>query len=220
MSAHDFHALAKTCADKIVEHDYYVNLWARVKHTKPIDECSVGEALKPFQDFWELLPDSIAIHRPPFSLICELAGEYCQMDPEALARTVDQTIANAQARGAQVHLVEADYSDLESRVLTPTTIITGCELVDPSSNRIAHGDLWRCGDVFFFNAVLSDGETAWKPNNLTPDQLRDRRIITLKPEVNYFERRGIIIFPTAWGQLNTGALTYLQGFAPPTGRGA
>ena len=116
-----------------------------------------------------------------------------------------------------MNILTEHYDRLEDRIMSPSVLITGCNLVDPSSNRIVHGDLWECGDTYFFNAVLSPinrsigaTEAAWEPLDLTPDQLRDYRIITIKPEVNFFERRGIILFPKAWGQLNTGALKYLK----------
>lgn len=87
---------ARQVADHILAEGYYIPLWNAVKHTKPISSCTKAEALRPFQDFWEALPDSPAIRRGPFFDICDLAEEYCfgtDGDEEAAARTID-TVAD------------------------------------------------------------------------------------------------------------------------------
>jgi hypothetical protein len=61
----------------IKDHDYYQEIWERVKHKKPLEECSKAELLEPFQDFWEELPDNLSIRREPFFQVCELAEEFC-----------------------------------------------------------------------------------------------------------------------------------------------
>lgn len=87
---------AAQVARHIVEEGYYIGRWDRVKHKKPIAECTKAEALRPFQDFWEALPDSPAIRQGPFFDICDLAEEYCfgtDGDEEAASRTID-TVAD------------------------------------------------------------------------------------------------------------------------------
>lgn len=62
---------------QIYAYDYFVAGWQEVKHKKPLEECSTEELLRPFQDFWSLLPDSRSCRREPFFAICDLAEEYC-----------------------------------------------------------------------------------------------------------------------------------------------
>lgn len=95
---------------------------------------------------------------------------------------------------------------------SPSTIITGCDLAVPGDHKAVHGDLWSLSDCYIFNAVLTEkGEAAWFPyDDYTISQLQNKKIITLKPNVNYFERRGVIVFLLAHGQYNTGALNYLR----------
>lgn len=105
----------------------------------------------------------------------------------------------------------ANYLSTAGSVPPPSVLITGCELAIPWENKLAHGDLWECGDVYFLNAVYYKGETMWKAyDSLSTYQLENSRLITLRSDVSYFERRGIILFPKAWGQFNTGALSYLN----------
>lgn len=74
---------------EILKEAYYLDIWAKVKPELPWDKLTKAEALAPFQAFWEELPDSMSIHRAPFSKICDLAEEYCMMDAEALKRTAE-----------------------------------------------------------------------------------------------------------------------------------
>lgn len=64
------------CIAAIYNYDYYLHLWEEVRHSKSLDECTTAELLRPFQDFWEILPDTPAIQRVPFYKICDLAEEY------------------------------------------------------------------------------------------------------------------------------------------------
>lgn len=61
----------------IFREDYYVMNWNVVKHTKPLTGLTLEEILKPFQDFWNQLPDSKAVRRAPFFDVCDLAEAYC-----------------------------------------------------------------------------------------------------------------------------------------------
>lgn len=83
-------------ADKAIHAEgYYLDIWAKVRPTLPWSELTKKEALKPFQRFWEELPDSPAIHRHPFNSICNLAEEFVEMDTtgEELARTAAIALA-------------------------------------------------------------------------------------------------------------------------------
>lgn len=60
----------------IYEQDFYVSIWESVAHKQPITELEKRDILKPFQDFWNTLPDTPYIRREPFFAICDLAEEY------------------------------------------------------------------------------------------------------------------------------------------------
>ena len=68
---------ASECIDRIKRDKYFLDIWETVSHKKPLVECSKDELLKPFQDFWEELPDDPSIRRGPFFEICDLAERYC-----------------------------------------------------------------------------------------------------------------------------------------------
>lgn len=87
------------------------------------------------------------------------------------------------------------------------TIITGCDLLVPSysTKLTAHGDLWQVGNVWVFNAVLGeDGEARW---NIQP---RPRFLVTLGRETNYFERRGVFVFPQYAADLSPEATQHIE----------
>lgn len=111
----DFHSEAIACVQRIEAEGYYPEIWAQVKHDRPIINCTVAEALAPFQDFWEALPDSPAIRFGPFFTICDLASEFCSLDDEALQRTVDQTVANALARGSHVTVYSSPEEESQEK---------------------------------------------------------------------------------------------------------
>ena len=72
--------------------DYYLSLWDAVKHTKPLSAHTLDSLLKPFQDFWNMLPESKSIRRVPFFGVCDLAEAYCfdlVHEPDELAHVVD-----------------------------------------------------------------------------------------------------------------------------------
>ena len=70
------------CVEAINGAQYYLHIWKNVSHTKPLNECTRNELLKPFQDFWEKLPDKQEIRGYPFFLICDLAEEYLMGDED------------------------------------------------------------------------------------------------------------------------------------------
>jgi hypothetical protein len=61
---------------EIKSDHYYLHIWKNVSHKKPLDECTRTELLKPFQDFWNALPDTKSIRTGPFFKICDLAVEW------------------------------------------------------------------------------------------------------------------------------------------------
>lgn len=68
----------KDTIDHIYAYDYFVSQWEKVKHTQPIYEINdMNTLLKPFQDFYDKLPDSSACRRDPFFAVCDLAEEWC-----------------------------------------------------------------------------------------------------------------------------------------------
>ena len=70
-------AMVQYVIDAIFREDYYVMKWNAVKHAKPLTGLTVEELLKPFQDFWDSLPDSGTVRRFPFFPVCDLAESYC-----------------------------------------------------------------------------------------------------------------------------------------------
>lgn len=87
-------------------------------------------------------------------------------------------------------------------------IITGCELLDKHGGRQVHGDLWQSGDCFIFNACLDlKGETAWV---YIPWAEEGRKVVTIDWAVNYFERRGVIVFEKLHSTLNQVARDYIN----------
>ena len=79
----DWKALAAACDKDIVQNDYYVNIWKEVRGDLPFEQRTKFEALAPFHEFWERLPDRAAIQRPPFATICDLSEEFVFGPPEA-----------------------------------------------------------------------------------------------------------------------------------------
>jgi hypothetical protein len=91
-------------------------------------------------------------------------------------------------------------------------VITGCGISCGAG--YAWGDLHMVEDTLIFNAVLdSSGNTKWDFEKQNLERLRDRPLVTLRPEANYFERRGVIIFSREEAQFNapaTNKLNYVQ----------
>lgn len=73
---------ARHCIHEIHTHAYFLDRWRSVEHTKPLEDCNKMELLKPFQDFYQLLPLKTAVRVHPFFLVCDLAEEYCFGDAE------------------------------------------------------------------------------------------------------------------------------------------
>lgn len=86
-------------------------------------------------------------------------------------------------------------------------IITGCTLSD-TTGRWVNGDLFDEGDCFIFNALVSEGETAWQYRH-SPH--RYPRELHIGDERQFFERRGVIVIEKLRCSLNTTARLYLKG---------
>ena len=101
--------------------------------------------------------------------------------------------------------------------IAPECIITGCALVDQSggSERAVHGDLYRAGDTFIFNAVLNDkGEAAWRYDGADRnDSLAGDRRTAYIHAGEFFERRGVIVFSKQQAMLNAAALKHICNFS-------
>lgn len=78
----DWRKQAEHVIHEIHTNGYYIDRWRSVEHKKPLRECNKEELLKPFQDFWERLPDRASIRVHPFFAVCDLAEEYCFGDAE------------------------------------------------------------------------------------------------------------------------------------------
>lgn len=64
----------KRCLAEVIANDYYLSIFRNVeaKYTD-IQTCEDPKIINSFwNDFWWNLPDSLAIHRQPFNLICDL----------------------------------------------------------------------------------------------------------------------------------------------------
>lgn len=88
-------------------------------------------------------------------------------------------------------------------------LITGCDLVDQAHNRWCHGDLFRWGDSWVFNACLN-ADNFLGPNWNTSNEGR-------KPHPNhilvksYWQRRGVFVIALTDGYLSASAADYILG---------
>ncbi len=69
----------KECVESIQKEEYFLPIWEKVKHQKPLELCTDEELLEPFQNFWDSLPDHRGIRRYPFFKICDLAEDYMSL---------------------------------------------------------------------------------------------------------------------------------------------
>lgn len=83
-------------------------------------------------------------------------------------------------------------------------LITGCELIDPDQGKWCHGDLWVEGGCYVHNAVLVDGEAAWKYDE---PPTGTKAVIVCTDD--YFERRGVIVVEILDAELNALAREYI-----------
>ena len=85
-------------------------------------------------------------------------------------------------------------------------LITGCDLVDQAHNRWCHGDLFRWGDCWVFNAVLDEQmEPRW--HLVHEDKPRDKHILVR----NFWERRGVFVVQLTDGYFSAKAADYILG---------
>jgi hypothetical protein len=88
-----------------------------------------------------------------------------------------------------------------------TCIITGCVLRNGGQN--VGGDLHRIGDAYVFNAIVTEnGATRWVDDDTYSHYQRE---VDASGSVQYFERRGVVVFSRAGAVLNEAAHNYLRG---------
>ena len=70
----------RECINAVADYDYYVNIFSIVAKNRQIMEMDDPTEICTFwNDFWYALPDTKAIHRAPFDLVCDLAeGSYLE----------------------------------------------------------------------------------------------------------------------------------------------
>jgi len=98
-----------------------------------------------------------------------------------------------------------------------TCLITGCALYNAAGNMWVWGDLHKIGHNYVFNAVLADnGEAGWQvggsalmSTNTADAFASEKNAVCFEGGQQFFERRGVITFPAAFGRLNKAASTYL-----------
>jgi hypothetical protein len=90
-------------------------------------------------------------------------------------------------------------------------VITGCFLFAPNEQRVAYGDLHQIGgEAYVFNAVLEEGETMWRDGFPPPStRAEDSARVVSVDSNNYFERRGVIVFPEYAAVLNDAAREHI-----------
>ena len=123
----------------IYTSDYYVNLWEQVKDGRDITGLSDVELCEMLNDFWYILPDSKAIHRAPFYVLCDLCEgiDDLDIDPTRLdvilssgTHTIEFTKKNGEYRKMQatrdINIIRQhlpDCEDLEPVQLSDTSIV-------------------------------------------------------------------------------------------------
>jgi hypothetical protein len=87
-------------------------------------------------------------------------------------------------------------------------LITGCELLDRSHNRIVHGDLHEEGDCFVFNACYTkENGTAWSYD--IGDKLETHAVVSIPFGYEYRDFRSVIVIPKNIADLNKAARDYI-----------
>ncbi len=85
-------------------------------------------------------------------------------------------------------------------------LITGCDLIVPDESKAVRGDLFKLDNhTYIFNACCDGHDTHWQWGAY----MGHGSAIKLNPGVEYFERRGIIVFSTVDAKLNDYAVKYL-----------
>lgn len=89
--------------------------------------------------------------------------------------------------------------------MTQRCLITGCALYVEDLGAAAWGDLHTDGRSYIFNACLRGGETAWDYQTRPTD-----KCLLVPDNVNFFERRGVIVVPVGCARLNPAAEAYIH----------
>lgn len=89
-------------------------------------------------------------------------------------------------------------------------IITGCNFVDPFSNRYLIGDLYQINhDTFAFAGNQQNGSALWLYGEVNGHN--SPRSISLKPAgANYFEKRGVVVLSRDQFDFNEAAAEYVK----------
>lgn len=91
----------------------------------------------------------------------------------------------------------------------PQCLITGCELHSPTEGWWVHGDLFRIGTSYVFNAVLNEMAEANKQyGNTVPSW---KNVLTIDGQ--YWEKRGVFVIPILNAELNQVAKDYVEKWA-------
>jgi hypothetical protein len=85
--------------------------------------------------------------------------------------------------------------------MTVQCMITGAVLHIKDEGKWARGDLHRIGSTYVFNAIVWDD--AWNYGEIE-GPLTDM-VISLPYGLDYFERRGVVVFPVTNAALNPAA---------------
>ena len=113
----------------IYSNDYYVKLWERVKNGRDITGLRDEELCMMLNDFWDILPDSMSIHREPFNEMCDLCEGINVLGPTSLGmllssgiHTIEFTKKNGEYRKMQatrdINIIRQHLPDCEA--LEPT----------------------------------------------------------------------------------------------------
>lgn len=94
-------------------------------------------------------------------------------------------------------------------------LITGCAFYVPDEEKAVHGDLWHHGDCFIFNAVVHGFATAWMHRAEAKLLIAaPQRVITLIPDAEYFDRRGVVVCCKLHATLNKAAREHMAKWNP------
>lgn len=100
--------------------------------------------------------------------------------------------------------------------MSQSCLLTGCALLIPAEAKTLWGDLHVFNDQYVFNGVLDRNGQAqwnhmpWAPDEFTADDASTKTIVLLSG-ADYFETRGVIVFPQVSAKLNPAAQAYLKG---------
>ena len=123
----------------IYSNNYYVELWEQAKNERDITQTGDEELCTMLNDFWDILPDSMSIHREPFNALCDLCEGTSVLGPTSLdmilssgIHTIEFTKKNGEYRKMQAtrdiniirqHLPDCEDEDLEPAYVGDTSLV-------------------------------------------------------------------------------------------------